>query len=169
MNQELERYLNDHLAGASGAILMIGHLVETLEKPQAVDFFRKLKTDVEGDRRLLEQLLATAGGKSSEVLKSTGRLTFRLGFLKLLWEGFKPGELGVFEALEMLSLGVQGKRLLWVTLQDVAGWYPEWEKFNFADLESEAIRQRDGVEFWRIESARDTFVSSERRAGSVSS
>jgi hypothetical protein len=74
-----------------------------------------------------------------------------------MWEGFEPGELGLFEALEMLALGVQGKRLLWVALREIAPAYPAWKDVNFADLELEAIRQRDGVEAWRIEVVRDVF------------
>lgn len=143
---------------------MIQELIETFEDPQAVDFFTELKNDVAGDRRLLERLLATAGLQPSGLLKAAGKVTARIGFLKLMWEGFEPGELGLFEALEILALGVQGKRLLWVTLNDIARSYPEWKDFNFADLELEAIRQREGVEFWRIEAARKTFVSAERRS-----
>lgn len=158
MDQELERYLNDHLAGSSGALLMIGHLIDTLEDPQAVDFFVELKTDVEEDRRLLEHLLTSAGLHPSGILKAAGKLTARVGFLKLMWEGFEPGKLGLFEALEMLALGVQGKRLLWLALREIAHTYPAWSEVNFADLELEAIRQRDGVEGWRIEAARATFA-----------
>jgi len=158
MEQELERYLNDHLAGSSGGLLMIGHLIDTLEDPQAVDFFRQLETDVEEDRRLLEHLLTTVGLQPSGMLKTAGNLTARVGFLKLMWEGFEPGRLGLLEALEMLALGVQGKRLLWRALQEIAPAYPEWGKINFVDLEREAIRQRDGVEAWRVEAARETFT-----------
>jgi hypothetical protein len=157
MHTELERYLNDHLAGSSGALLMIGYLVDTLEDPQAIDFFQGLKTDVEEDRHLLEHLLTSGGMEPSSLLKVAGKLTARLGFLKLMWEGFEPGELGLFEALEMLALGVQGKRLLWVALREIAPAYPAWKDVNFADLELEAIRQRDGVEAWRIEVVRDVF------------
>ncbi len=137
---------------------MIQKLIETFEDPQAVDFFTELKSDVAEDRRLLERLLATAGLQPSGLLKAAGKATARVGFLKLMWEGFDPGELGLFEALEILALGVQGKRLLWGTLREVAAGFPEWSDIDFADLEREAIRQRDGVEVWRIEAARKTFI-----------
>ncbi len=158
MDKELERYLNDHLAGASGALVLIRHLIDTLEEPQAVDFFVELETDVKVDRQLLEQLLTTAGLRPSGALKTAGKVTARLGFLKLMWEGFEPGGLGLFEALEMLALGVQGKRLLWVALREISGDYPGWADIDFPGLEREALRQRDGVEIWRIEAARSTFA-----------
>lgn len=158
MNHEIERYLNDHLAGSSGALLLIQHLIETLEDPEAVSFFQNLKTDIESDQKQLERLLKSAGLEPSGLLESAGKVTARIGFLKLMWEGFKPGELGLFEALEMLALGVQGKRLLWVSLMQIQSAYPEWMEFDFSDLELAAIRQRDGVEHWRQLAARDTFI-----------
>ncbi|GAA5126413.1 hypothetical protein JIN84_15470 [Luteolibacter yonseiensis] len=163
MDQQLERYLNDHLAGSSGAILMIQNFAETVEHPEARDFFIKLKQDVENDRELLKRLLETAGMRSSTVLNVAGDLTARVGFLKLMWEGFEPGKLGLFEGLEMLALGVQGKRLLWLALQEISAWYPEWSDVDFRELELEAIKQRDGVEFWRIEAARDALPDIDRR------
>jgi hypothetical protein len=69
----------------------------------------------------------------------------------------------MFEALEMLALGIQGKRLLWVVLQEIAPHFPEWEDINFAELEFEAIRQRESVEDRRIESGREALASMERR------
>lgn len=164
MEQQLERYLNDHLAGSAGAIVMIQNFVDTLEDPEARAFFSKLKASVESDRELLRRLLDTAGLKPSALLNATGDLTARVGFLKLMWEGFEPGKLGLFEGLEMLALGVQGKRLLWLALQEISAWYPEWNDVDFKKLEMEAITQRDGVEFWRIEAARDVLPSIERRA-----
>ncbi len=159
MNQKLERYLNDHLAGSSGALLLIGHLIDSLKDPLAVEFFQKFKTDVERDQRLLEFLLTTVGLQPSGVLKTAGNLTARMGSLKLMWEGLEPGKLGLFEALEMLTLGVQGKRLLWVALREIASTYPAWKEINFTDLEADAIRQRDGIEVRRIQAAHQTFAS----------
>jgi hypothetical protein len=162
--RDLERYLNDHLAGSSGAILMIQHFLDVMEIPEAREFFVELKTAVEADRALLEKLLSSAGMSRSGFLNVAGDITARIGFFKLRWEGFKSGHLGMFEGLEMIALGIQGKRLLWVTLKEIACWFPEWKDIDFAKLESDAIFQRDGVELWRIEAARGIFPSATRRA-----
>ncbi len=167
MDQEIERYLNDHLAGSSGAVLVIDHLITTFEAPEAVVFFEDLKKAVEVDRALLEHLLASSQMQSSSIHQAAGKLAARVGFLKLMWEGLEPGKLGLFEALEMLALGVQGKRLLWSALGEISCWFPEWKDIDFAGLELEAIRQRDGVEEWRIEAARDVLASVERRSRSI--
>ena len=112
-----------------------------------------MKEEVQGDCDLLEEMLRAAGMKSSTVLKVAGGVTARVGLLKLMWEGLEPGRLGMFEALEMLALGVQGKRLLWLAMQEIAPGYPEWNEYDFFDLERRAIEQRDGIEEWRIEAA----------------
>ena len=154
MRQELERYLNDHLAGATGALLVIDHIIGTMDKPEARKFFARLKEDVKADSDLLEELLGNADMHSSTALKVAGGVTARVGLLKLMWEGLEPGKLGMFEALEMLALGVQGKRLLWLAIQEIAPGYPEWSEHDFFDLEQRAIEQRDGIEHWRLEAAR---------------
>jgi hypothetical protein len=163
-NPELERYLNDHLAGATGAILLIRHLIGTVEIPEARDFFKELNAEVEADRELLEELLVESGLKSSTVIKAAGGVTARLGLLKLMWEGLEPGKLGLFEALEMLALGVQGKCLLWLTMREIASGFPEWDGHDFEMLEMKAIKQRDGIESWRLAAARDSLPPMGRRA-----
>lgn len=169
MDQELQRYLNDHLAGASGAVVLIQHFVDTMDESEARDYFMQLKGKVESDIALLEDLLTSAGMQTSGVHKAAGNVTVRVGYLKLLWEGFEPGGLGLLEGLELLALGVQGKRLLWVSLNGVAHWFPEWKDVDFSKLEREAVEQRDGVEFWRFEAAKDVLVRMERRAAVANS
>ena len=92
---------------------MIQDLVESQEGSEARDYFIKLKGEVESDRKLLEKLLESAGLEPSGTLKVAGKVAGRIGMWKMKWEGFEPGELGMFEALEALTLGIEGKRLLW--------------------------------------------------------
>lgn len=160
VKQELERYLNDHLAGATGALLVIEHIVSSMEKPEARDFFTGLKDDVQADREFLEEILLSADLEVSNTSKVMGGVTARVGLFKLMWEGLEPGKLGMFEALEMLALGVQGKRLLWLALEEIAPYYPQWSGHDFSDLERQAIEQRDGIEQWRLEAARASLTPS---------
>lgn len=163
MDQELERYLNDHLAGSSGALLLIDEIAEKSDYSDAKAFFRELKGKVEADRSLLGELQKSIDKEPSAILKAAGNIAARVGGLKLMWEGIKPGSLGMFEALEMLALGVQGKRLLWLALQEIQPWFPEWSEYDFTDLELEAVRQRDGIERWRIVAAKESLISEARR------
>ena len=164
MDKQLRRYLNDHLAGARGAIKVLDHLVASQAEEAAGEFYRHLKSQVEADHHKLQHLLASAGLDQSMPIQLAGAVTARAGRLKLMWEGFEPGELGLFEALEMLALGIQGKRLLWVILGNIAPAFPEWSEINFAELELAAIRQRDAVEARRIEAGRAALIDPERLA-----
>jgi len=168
MDSDLQRYLNDHLAGSAGAVDLIQTLADTSEDPGDESFFTELKAKVEEDRTLLKNLIEKLGHSSSALLEAAGNLTGKAGRLKLKWEGLEPGRLGRFEAMEMLSLGIQGKRLLWLMLAELAPWIPEWSEINFGDLELEAIAQRDAVEARRIEAGLDGLIDAERRAQTAS-
>jgi len=165
MDQELTRYLNDHLAGSSGALLLIQELADSHDDPEARDFFLQFKVKVEADRSLLEDLLVRIGQNPSAFLKVAGAIAARIGGIKLMWEQIEPGKLGLFEALEMLALGVQGKCLLWVALREISAWIPEWNGIDFVELELQAIQQRDEIEFWRIKAAVDILADEERGIG----
>ena len=149
MNDRLERYLNDHLAGATGALAVIESLARRQEDPAEESFFRDLKSAVEEDRQLLQDLLVLADLEVSSLQKLAGGITASAGRIKLMWEGMDPGELGAFEALEMLVLGIQGKRVLWLMLGDIAPLFPEWSQVDFTALERKARAQRDAVELRR--------------------
>lgn len=161
----LERYLNGHLGGSSGALLVIDHIIASHDAPEAAEFFTVLKEKIQNDRETLEAVISCVGMNSSIVLKAAGNLSARAGLMKLMWEGMDAGELGMFEAIELISLGIQGKRMLWSTLHEIGGLFPEWAGFDFAALELDAIRQRDDLERWRIEAAMDVLPGVERRGG----
>jgi len=164
MDQLLERYLNDHHAAACGAIKLVGALSERQEEEMEQIFYENLKSIIEDDRKLLESLLEKASMEKSLTLQVAGQLAESASRLKLLWEGLEPGGLGMFEALEVLTLGLQGKRLLWVMLGELAPYFPEWRGVDFAALELAAIQQRDEVEKRRIEHGYDALLDSKRRA-----
>jgi hypothetical protein len=167
MDHDLQRYLNDHLAGSAGAIRLIENLADRQDDPAEADFFRSLKANVEADRAQLRDLLERAGLEESVALQVAGKLTASASNLKLKWEGMEPGELGMLEALEMLALGIQGKRMLWAMLGELAPALPEWQGIPFAELELEAIKQRDAVEERRIRHGRESLIDPERRAAAA--
>jgi hypothetical protein len=167
MDHDLQRYLNDHLAGSAGAVRLIDHLAAHQDDPAETEFFQSLKAKVEADREQLRDLLTRAGLKESAALQVAGKVTAGVSNLKLRWEGLEPGELGMLEALEMLTLGIQGKRQLWVMLADLSPAFPEWQDIPFADLELAAIRQRDEVEARRLRHGRESLIDAERRTAAT--
>lgn len=158
----MEHYLNDHLAGATGAISLIGDVADRQEESAERLFYLDLKDQVSSDRDLLKELIRRAGMEEKILTWIAGDISARVGKLKLMWDGLEPAKLGQFEALEMLALGIQGKRLLWTVLGEVAPLYPEWEGIDFAALARDAKTQRDAVEQRRIRSGCETLPAPER-------
>lgn len=146
----LEHYLNDHLAGAAGALVLVADLSKRENSGIDAGFFKQLHERIFADRELLVRLMKLANLQSSSFLQAIGGATARIGRLKLAWEGFNPGELGLFEALEMLAIGIQGKRLLWDALAELAPDFKEWTGIDFAALAQSAEDQRDEVEKKRL-------------------
>ena len=157
MKQDVQRYLNDHLAGSSGALHLIDQITDGMPEGTDAKFFQDLKNSVEQDRAILEQLISLLGTDSSTLIKAAGGLAGRLGWIKLAWEGVLPGKLGMFEALELLTLGITGKHLLWTALEGVRNRFPQWNGYDFKNLDCEACRQRDAVEAYRIQAAADSL------------
>lgn len=159
MNSNLERYLNDHLSGSAGAVDLIETLAHNHAGTSDEAFFHNLKAEVEEERELLHSLLAAVGKSHSKILEMIGNLTAKGGRLKLLWEGMDSGELGIFEALEILSLGIGGKRSLWLMLGKIAPAIPEWAGTDFAALATKAQEQLDAVEARRITAGERALLS----------
>jgi hypothetical protein len=61
------------------------------------------------------------------------------------------------EELEMLSLGVEGKRLLWKTLEELKTTDMRLEGFDFTELEQRANGQRERLERFRLRYAAEAL------------
>lgn len=165
MDKDITRYLNDHLAGSCAAIPLIREIGHSHHAPEAREFFLQLGEAVVADQSTLESLLTRIGHDPSTLHKMAGGIASRLVNIKLMWEQVEPGKLGLFEALEMLTIGVQGKCLLWRSLIEIAAWFPEWKGIDFENLELQATRQRDDIEFWRLQAAASVLLDEERWIG----
>ncbi len=158
MYSHLEQYLNHHLSGSAGAV----ELIETLASCNGCAgdewFFKNLKSTIEHERGLIHRLLSELNKSESKLLDVMGNLTAKSGCLKLHWEGMDQGDLGLLEALEVLSLGIEGKLSLWKLLGEISPSIPEWSENDFQALAREAQEQRNAVEARRIEAGRQALM-----------
>jgi hypothetical protein len=152
MKTDLSTYLNDHLAGSSGALRLIERITRDPSDPDC-EFFTELLQRVKKDRETLENLILQTGFNIDRARQWIGSAVARLGLLRLSRNGLRFGQLGKFEILEMLALGIHGKHLLWKALLEVKEDYPAWEGFDFTALAQTAAAQRDGVEDLRLREA----------------
>ena len=69
----------------------------------------------------------------------------------------QDGTLRLLEAMEGITLGIEGKRLLWMALSVVKDMYPVLQAFNFEQLAMRAVTQRQSVEGVRLRAAMSAF------------
>jgi hypothetical protein len=111
-------YLNDHLAGATGGVELARRLRASNEgDPEFGPELAEICAEIEADREALVAILDGFDVGSSRLKPLAAVLAERLGRLKLngrLW-GYSP--LSRLDELELLQLGVTGKRRLWRALE----------------------------------------------------
>ena len=146
----LTTYLNDHLAGSVAAIELLEHLGEISRGTEKERRFADLRSEIEQDKAVLQELLQGMGGKVSRVRKAAAWLTEKVGEAKLKLDDPGSGELRLLEALESLGLGILGKLALWRALEAVRDQIPELRKLDFPSLKNRAQAQHDQVEEERL-------------------
>jgi uncharacterized protein Smg (DUF494 family) len=148
-------YLNDHLAGSVSALEMLGHLEPAY--PELADFVARLRADIEEDQAELKALLQKLGIGRSLLRRAAGWLTEKIAELKLRLDDPAKGALRLLEALETLSLGIEGKRGLWLALEKASALNPNLQGLNYERLRKRAEDQRARVEQERLKAALAVF------------
>lgn len=123
MTSSLSVYLQDHLAGATFAIHLLDDLLKSNEV-NAATLARDLLPKIEADKTTLEDFMKNQHIETDLLKKASAWIAERTSRLKLSLED----PIGIYEAIEMLCLGVLGKRCLWSALQRNAdgGAFPAW-------------------------------------------
>jgi hypothetical protein len=150
----LQTYLNDHLAGATGALQLLGHLIDHAPDAEFAAFCRGLREDVEADVAELQALMKRLDISESAVKKAAGWLAEKASVLKLLLEGEQAGELGRLQALEALALGITGKKALWTALQTAQDASAILGAMDLLRLIRRAEEQHERTEEERLATAR---------------
>jgi hypothetical protein len=115
-DRDLATYLNDHLAGSEVALELLDHLNRLVPDSAVGQFAADLKTEIAADRQALEALMARLQIAQSRTRKVAAWNSEKFTELKLVLDDRKEGALRLLEFWDALSLGIEGKRLLWRTL-----------------------------------------------------
>src|SRR5437588_9890899 len=118
--QHLATYLNDHLAGSVVALEMLDHLEKTHASTPLAARFASLRAEIQADRAELESLMGRLQVSASVPRRAMAWLTEKFARLKLRVDDPEGGPLRLLEAVEAVSLGIEGKRLLWLALAAAA-------------------------------------------------
>jgi hypothetical protein len=157
-DDHLAIYLNDHLAGSVVAVELLQHLERAYSGQSVQQFAAELRSDIEDDRRELQSLMGRLNVAESRARQATAWLAEKMTMVKLRLDDWAGGDFRLFEALEALSLGIEGKRALWVALSDAAAAAPSLRQLDYARLVQRAVDQRTRVETLRLETARTALV-----------
>jgi HAMP domain-containing protein len=156
--KHLTRYLNDHLAGSTAIINLLQHLERTRRGKDMHWFLVTLRGDVVADRVSLEGVMERAQVKKHRRRTATAWLIEKLSRMKLRSDDNGDGALKFLEGLELVEVGIEGKRELWRALAATSGQMPMIKGIDFGQLIQRAEQQHERVEALRIETAKVALV-----------
>jgi hypothetical protein len=147
MGKLLAIYLNDHLAGATLGVELARRLSASNEDdPEFGPALAEVCAEIEADRETLKAVMDRLGVGQGKLKPLAAALGERLGRLKLngrLW-GYSP--LSRLDELELLQIGVVGKRRLWRALEHThSGDLPGFELGALAERASEQLRRLEAL------------------------
>lgn len=114
MSDPLTTYLQDHLAGSIHAIELLKAMREHHVGEPLGEFATDLLVEIESDRDVLANLTESLGGSVGGPKEWSAWLAEKVSRLKL--KHGSMDDVGTFEALEFLVLGIHGKWALWRAL-----------------------------------------------------
>lgn len=142
---QLEIYLNDHLAGATGGVELARRL-RASNRDDAVfgEPLSRVCAEIEADRTVLAQVIDGLGYSRSKVKPAAAWAAEKLGRLKLNGQlrGYSP--LSRLIELEGLLIGITGKIGLWQTLTELD--LDQRLNTDFQQLAERAAAQRAAID-----------------------
>jgi hypothetical protein len=147
MGELLAIYLNDHFAGATAGVELARRLRASNEDDASFGpELAELCAEIEADRETLAAIMKRLEVGPSRLKPLAAVLAERLGRLKLngrLW-GYSP--LSRLDELELLQLGVTGKRRLWRALEHThADDLPDFELGALAERATGQLRRLEAL------------------------
>ena len=156
-NELLGVYLNEHLAGSAAGTELAEKLRDNNQGTELGTTMAALHRDIEQDRAALEELMARLEVEQHPVKEAAGWLLERLSRLRLNPALTGSAELTRLLETEALSLGIEGKRLMWVALKEAAAGDERLAATDFDRLIERAASQRRTLEPHRVAAARQSF------------
>jgi hypothetical protein len=116
-------------------------------------FAADLRAEIQADQQELQRLMGELNVTESRARQATAWIAEKMTMIKLRLDDWAGGDFRLFEALEALSLGIEGKKSLWVALAGAAENVPALRRLDYSRLVERALDQRDRVEAKRLETA----------------
>ena len=152
-------YLNDHLAGAAAGIQLAERCRDREPESELGRVLDALLAEIRHDREVLERVVRVLGGSPNPVKRATALGAERISSLRMWLPMIGPGseDSARLEEIEVLSIGIEGKRLLWAALAQLSSTDERLSGFPFPDLKQRAKAQRDRLERFRLKLAAEAL------------
>jgi hypothetical protein len=118
----------------------------------------RVATAIAEDVQTFETIMSRLGVRPNAVKNTLAVAAERVGRLKLNGRLRSYSPLSRFLELEMLVMGIEGKKVLWTTLGDIAGLRAALPDIDFAELMHRAEQQRAELEPFRRRVGSETFA-----------
>jgi hypothetical protein len=158
MSDPLVDYLSDHLGGAEVAVEVLEAMRDQHDDPRFREFAEALLPEIQADHAKLRSIAEKIGPGPSAIKQAGGWLLEKLSRLKLGHTGSSSFEM--FESLELLAVGIHGKRCLWKALEVASRLDSRLREYDFEALDSRAQQQYDKVESKRLDLAQTVLSPS---------
>lgn len=158
--KHLATYLNDHLAGSVTVLELLSHVASAYAGTDTATFVADLHEEILADRRTLEELMKQLNVGQSATRKTSAWLAEKFAQMKLKMDDSAAGAFRLTEAMEAVSIGIEGKRLLWVALGSLSEVESALRGPNYSELEHRAADQRIRVETVRVTAAKSALLAS---------
>lgn len=167
-DKALDVYLNDHLGGAMMGTELADQIRERAEGTPLGELMTRVAPQIEEDRETLVALMDELDTSKNPVKQASAWIAEKASRAK--FGGGTSGEpdLGLFMALETLTLGVEGKLSLWKVLKEIAGEHPPLAAANLDELLERAQSQYDALENERISIGRRVLIQSAAESDAAS-
>jgi hypothetical protein len=137
-------YLNDHLAGSTGATELARRLSRSNSDGPYGPPLRKLAAEIAEDRETLIGIMDRLQIRRDRLKVAGAWAAEKAGRLKLNGELIRYSPLSRLEELELLSLAVEGGLAMWTALQHAIG--PRVADTDLDPLIARARSQRDTLD-----------------------
>ncbi len=159
-DRPMDLYLNDHMSGAALGSRLAAQIRDRNAGTERGEIIAAIAAEIEQDRRELDGLIVALGVRGNPLKRVGGWVAEKWSRVKFSGAAGGHRAHGDFMAVETLTLGVAGKRCLWLSLRSVVDRYEAIEAADIERLIDRANAQLEVLERCRLQAATELLGTS---------
>lgn len=159
MDKFLRIYMNDQLASGMLWREVARRSQRNNSGTQLGEALARVSSGIAADVETFQWMMRRLGIRMNPVKIGLAIGAERLGRLKFNGRLGTYSPLSRFVELDFLAMGIEGKKLLWTTLRDLAGLAARLPDVDFEDLIERAERQRADLEPFRVRAGTEALAA----------